>query len=37
MQYRTLESNAASVAIARSLGFQLYAETIAVVLNDISI
>jgi RimJ/RimL family protein N-acetyltransferase len=33
MQYRTLESNTASVAIARSLGFQRYAATIAVRLK----
>jgi GNAT superfamily N-acetyltransferase len=35
-QYRTLESNTASVALARSLGFQEYAVTIAVRFRELS-
>jgi len=34
-QYRTLESNTASVAIARSVGFQEYAVTIAVRFREV--
>ena len=34
-EYRTLESNTASVALARSLGFQEYAVTIAVRFREI--
>lgn len=37
MQYRTLQSNMPSVVIARSLGYQEYAETIAVRLTEIRI
>jgi hypothetical protein len=32
-QYRTLEANKSSMAIARALGFELYATTVAVRLT----
>jgi RimJ/RimL family protein N-acetyltransferase len=35
LQYRTLAANAPSMAIAHSLGFQEYAETISVRLGDV--
>jgi hypothetical protein len=33
LQFRTLEANTSSVAIALTLGFELYARTIAVRLS----
>ena len=35
MRYRTLQANAPSVAIAQSLGFELYASTLAIRLKQI--